>query len=58
MIVVGIGIFISMGLFLYFNNRQERRNNERRERLQDKQQALMDLLTHSTDTDNKENTTN
>ncbi len=56
MIVLGIGIFISMGLFLYFNNRQERRNNDRRERLQDKQQALMDLLSHSADDENKEKT--
>ncbi len=43
-IVLGVILIAGMMLFAYFSNKQASRNEERRERFQQKQEELIELL--------------
>lgn len=43
-IVLGIILIAGMMLFAYFSNKQARRSDERRERFQQKQEELLELI--------------
>jgi hypothetical protein len=50
--VIGICAFAAIYLFGYMRNRQADRNDRRRERLEEKQEALMEILRKNNSTEN------
>ncbi|MEI8059510.1 MAG: hypothetical protein WCG67_05075 [Ferruginibacter sp.] len=50
--VIGIGAFAALYLFGYMRNRQADRNDRRRERLEEKQEELIDMLRKNNSTEN------
>ncbi|MEI9958986.1 MAG: hypothetical protein WDM90_22335 [Ferruginibacter sp.] len=55
-----IGIIVAITIFLFFNNKQQNRAIDRRNRLAEKQEELIEMLRkkNSEETENKENKEN
>ena len=52
MLIITPVSFVAILLFAYFRNRQAKRNDERRERLWQKQEELIEMLKKKEDDDN------
>jgi hypothetical protein len=51
--MIYIAVFVAIGIFIYFKNKQDNRAIDRRNRLAEKQEELMEMLQKKNETENK-----
>jgi hypothetical protein len=53
-----IGAFVAIGIFIYLKNRQDNRAIDRRNRLAEKQEELIEMLQKKNESENKKDNEN